>query len=186
MTTATKTRDKPHARIYAAWLLLTAWRNLTAHARALLVEMFAEYRPGLNGLLEWPQSRVAALLHCGNVKARDTLVELEKAGWIEVTRVGSFSGPRQATRYRLTWYSCDVTGDPASAAFLKAFVPPPKVIKRNRTGANQNRVGFYQTGQRVPDRTGEPQASTPVQITDALRNALMRKGLIPKTRVKAK
>lgn len=82
MTTATRLADKPHARIYAAWLLLPSWRNLSPHARALLVEMFAGYRPGLNGELEWPQSRVARLLQCGNVKAAETLVELEKAGWI--------------------------------------------------------------------------------------------------------
>lgn len=184
MTAATRLADKPHARIYSAWLLLPSWKNLTPHARALLVEMFAGYRPGLNGLLEWPQSRVAALLQCGNVKAHDTLVELEKAGWIEVTRAGSFTGPRPATLYRLTWYSCDLTGDPASAAFLKAFVPPRKVLKRNRTGANQKRAGFCQTSERVPDRTGEAYANAPVHITDALRNSLLRKGLIAKTRAK--
>ncbi len=81
-------------------------------ARCILVEMLAEYRPGNNGALEWQQSRVVAALRCGNVKANEAMVELEKAGWITVTHVGGFGGARRPTTYRLTQYACDVTGDP--------------------------------------------------------------------------
>ncbi len=178
MTTATKLKDLPHARIYHSWMPLPAWRNISPHARALLVEMKAAYRPGMNGRLEWPQSRVAALLHCGNVKAAETLVELEKAGWIEVTRAGAFAGARPSTLYRLTWYDCSVTGDPASKAFLTAFVPPRRVLKRNPTGANQNQTGCYQSSKQVLDSGGEAEKHAPIRITDALRKSLKGRGLI--------
>jgi hypothetical protein len=186
MTTATRLADKPHARIYASWLLLAAWRNISPHARALLVEMFAGYRPGMNGALEWPQSHVAKLLRCGNVKAAETLVELEKAGWIEVTRAGAFSGARPATHYRLTWYDCAVTGEPASKAFLTVFVAPRRVLKRNRTGSNGKQVRFYQSSKQVLDGSGSAMENPPLQISDALRKSLTQKGLIPKARAKAR
>lgn len=185
MTTATKYRDKPHARIYAEWQRLSAWRNISPHARALLVEMFLGYRPGLNGFLEWPQSTVAALLHCGNVKAAETLVELEKAGWIEVTRAGSFSGSRPATRYRLTYYPCNATGEPASMAFLTAFVPPKRVLKRNPTGSNGKQAGCDQSSKQVLDSSGAAGGNEPIPITDALRKSLVRKGLIASAKAKA-
>lgn len=180
MTAATRYKDKPHARLYAEWLRLPSWRNLSPHARALLVEMLASYRPGMNGYLEWPQSKVAALLWCGNVKAAETLVELEKAGWVEVTRAGSFTGLRPATHYRLTLHPCAATGDPASHAYLSAFLPPRKVRKRNPTGANGKPTGFHQSSQRVPSGSGESNEATPLRASDALRKALMKQGLIAK------
>lgn len=178
MTTATKHRDKPHARIYCEWLRLPAWRHLSPHARALLVEMFAGYRPGLNGFLEWPQSAVASLLRCGNVKAAATLVELEKAGWIEVTRAGTFSGNRLPTRYRLTFYPCSATGDPGSMAFLTAFVPPKPVLKRNRKGANGKQAGRRQASKQVLDSGGAADGDAPLRASEALRNVLLKQGII--------
>jgi hypothetical protein len=178
VTTATKYKDKPHARIYTEWTRLSAWQNISAHAKALLVEMFATYYVGTNGKLEWPQSKVAKLLRCGNLKADAVMVELEKAGWIEVTRAGTFSGARLPTLYRLTWYDCNLTGEPASKAFMTAFVPPPPALKRNPTGANGNQTRCRQSSKLVLSGTGEGDCSAPVPITDALRKSLKRKGLI--------
>jgi hypothetical protein len=180
MTTATKLADAAHARVYHSWMNLPAWRNISPHARALLIEILASYRPGQNGFLVWPQSRVAKVLQCGNVKAADTLVELEKAGWLEVTRAGAFSGARSATHYRLTYYPCAATGDPASKAFLAAFVPPKRVLKRNPTGANQKLNRCHQSASQVPVSIGDDSASQPIRISDTLRNSLIQKGLLPK------
>jgi hypothetical protein len=178
MTRATKFADKPHARIYSEWLRLSAWLNISPHARALVVEMFASYYVGTNGKLEWPQSKVAKLLRCGNLKADAVMVELEKAGWIEVTRAGTFSGARLPTLYRLTWYDCSVTGEPASKAFLRALVPPPKVPKRNLTGANGHRTRCHQSSKLVLSGTGEASSGAPIRISEALSKSLKRKGLI--------
>ena len=64
MPAATKYRDRPHARIYSAWLELPAWREASLAARCLLVEMLARYRPGENGRLEWSEWESAAA-HAG-------------------------------------------------------------------------------------------------------------------------
>jgi hypothetical protein len=178
MTKATKQTDKPHARIYHEWCLLPSWHNLSPHARALLVEMLAGYRPGTNGYLEWPQSRVAKTLHCGNTKADAVMVELEKAGWIEVTRAGSFSGPRPGTLYRLTTQPCDRTGNPPSHAYRTARPPRPRRSNKDLTDPNKNRTGFQLSETPVPVGTGRPANDTPVQITEALKKSLQRKGLI--------
>jgi hypothetical protein len=94
-------------------------------------------------------------------------------------------GARPSTLYRLTKYDCSLTGDPASHAYLTVFVPPRRVLKRNPTGTNQKLAGLYQSSQQVLDNSGEAPDNAPVPITDALRKSLMRKGLIPRTRVKS-
>lgn len=178
MTTATRLRDPAHARIYCHWFLLPAWHNLSAHARAILVEMLATFRPGTNGYLEWQQSRVAKTLHCGNAKADAVMVELEKAGWIEVTRVGTFAGARQATLYRLTTQPCDRTGQPASLAFQKARPQRPGRANKNQTGAKKNRTRFQLNDCLVPTAIGKPANDAPVHVSAALRMSLKRKGYI--------
>jgi hypothetical protein len=117
MPAATKYRDRPHARIYCAWLELPAWRELSLAARGLLVEMIAWYRPGENGRLEWSVRRVAEVLRASKSTASAALIELETIGWIEVMRAGSFSRKGRASLYALAMYTNDVTGEPATRAF---------------------------------------------------------------------
>jgi len=117
MTTATKYRDRPHARIYSAWVELPAWREASLAARCLLVEMLARYRPGENGRLEWPVRRVAEVLRISKTTAGQVLIELETIGWIVVMRAGSFSGKSRASLYALAMYTNDVTGEPPTRAF---------------------------------------------------------------------
>jgi hypothetical protein len=117
MPAANKYRDRPHARIYSAWLELPAWRELSLAARCLLVEMIAWYRPGENGRLEWSVRRVAEVLRVSKSTASVALIELETIGWIEVTRAGSFSRKGRASRYALAMYANDVTGEPATHTF---------------------------------------------------------------------
>lgn len=117
MAAATKYRDRPHARIYSAWVELPAWREASLAARCLLVEMLARYRPGENGRLEWSVRRVAEVLGVSKTTASAVLVELETIGWIVVMRTGSFSGKSRASLYALAMYINDVTGEPAARAF---------------------------------------------------------------------
>src|ERR1700751_3479640 len=113
MPSATKYRDRPHARIYSAWVELAAWREASIAARILLVEMLAKYRPGENGKLEWPVRRVAEVLGASKSTASAALRELETTGWITVTRVGNFSRKGRSSLYALAMFANDVTGDPA-------------------------------------------------------------------------
>jgi hypothetical protein len=117
MAAATKYRDRPHARIYSAWLELPAWREASLAARGLLVEMLGRYRPGENGKLEWPVRRVAEVLGVSKSTASTALIELETIGWIEVTRAGSFSRKGRASLYALAVYDNHVTGEPATRTF---------------------------------------------------------------------
>jgi DNA-binding transcriptional MocR family regulator len=117
MTTATKYRDRPHARIYSAWMELSAWRAVSIAARCLLVEMLTRYRPGDNGRLEWSVRDVAEVLGVSKSTASTALIELETTGWIEVTRAGSFSRKGRASFYALAMFTNDVTGEPATRTF---------------------------------------------------------------------
>ena len=117
MATATKNRDRPHARIYSAWLELPAWRAASIAARNLIVEMLARYRPGENGKLEWSVRRVAEVLGVSKSTASAALIELETIGWIGVMRAGSFSRKGRASLYALAMYNNDVTGEPATRTF---------------------------------------------------------------------
>jgi hypothetical protein len=117
MPRATKYHDRPHARIYFAWLELPAWRELSLAARGLLTEMLARYRPGDNGRLEWPVRRVAGVLRVSKSTAATALNELETTGWIEVTRVGNFSRKGRSSLYALATYANEVTGEPATHAY---------------------------------------------------------------------
>lgn len=117
MVTATKYRDRPHARIYSAWMELPAWRAASIAARCLLVEMLTRYRPGDNGRLEWSVRNVAEVLGVSKSTASAALIELETIGWIEVMRAGSFSRKGRASLYALAMYTNDVTGEPATSTF---------------------------------------------------------------------
>jgi DNA-binding transcriptional MocR family regulator len=117
MATATKFRDRPHARIYSTWVELAAWRAISIAARCLLVEMLTRYRPGDNGRLEWSVRDVAEVLGVSKSTASTALIELETTGWIEVTRAGSFSRKGRASLYALAMFTNDVTAEPATRTF---------------------------------------------------------------------
>lgn len=117
MPKASQYKDRSHARIYSAWLELPAWRAASIAARCLIVEMMGRYRPGENGKLAWPIRRVASVLGVSKSTASLVLTELETLGWIEVTRVGSFSRKSAASCYALAMFANDITGDPVTKAF---------------------------------------------------------------------
>lgn len=151
MTRATKHRDRAHARIYADWLDLPAWSHLSLAAKALLVEMLARYRPGDNGLLEWPVRKCAALLRCSLSTASVALNESEECGWIAVTRVGSFSRKSRSSLYRLTMFQNDVTGEPPTRDF--ETWQPNGSVRRCRIAKARSAV-----------RPGKQHSPTPVTI----------------------
>jgi hypothetical protein len=75
-----------------------------------------EYRPGLNGKLEWSCRKAANAIVVSKDRAARALIQLELLGWLTVERIGGFKS-RNAARYALTMFANDVTGDPASHAF---------------------------------------------------------------------
>jgi hypothetical protein len=117
MAKATNLRDRPHARIYAHWRQYPAWRALALVSRALLVEILLEYRPGLNGHLEWSCRKAAQAIGVSKDRAARALTQLELLGWLKVERIAKFGRRNAPARYALTMFANDVTGDPPSFAF---------------------------------------------------------------------
>src|SRR6516164_7231509 len=112
MARATNLRDRPHARIYAHWRVYPAWRNLSLAARALLVEIMLEYRPGFNGLLEWSCRKAARAIGVSKDTAASALTQLELLGWLNVERLARFGKSNAPACYALTMFANDVTGEP--------------------------------------------------------------------------
>jgi Transcriptional regulators len=104
MALATKHRDKPHARIYAEWMLLPAWRTLDCHARALIVELLTRYRPTDENHIILSDRKAATMLNCARPTAAKAIAQLVERGWLEIERVGSMKGPRckRGSAYALT------------------------------------------------------------------------------------
>ncbi len=117
MTRATRNRAAAHARIMSSWVELPTWRALSPVARSLLVEILARFRPGENGKLAWPVRKAADLLGVSKATAARALIELERNGWLSVTRVAGFGGRAKPATYLLAMFKNDVTGEPASNAF---------------------------------------------------------------------
>ena len=137
MAKATKLADRPHARIYAHWLELPAWKAIRREAQLLLVYMLCDYRPAKNSRLEWSLTRVQTVLHCSRTIASESLTDLEKNGWIAVCRVGRFAGSRQASLYRLTMHASEAEDLPKTEEFLRIRNPARPGRKKNRTGSNK-------------------------------------------------
>src|SRR4051794_2389270 len=96
--------DRPHARVYADWLDLPAFRALSSPAVNLLVHILARHRPGENGRLNWSVRRAADALKASKTTAARALDELEQHGWLACTAVGRFGCRSRSSRYRLTMF----------------------------------------------------------------------------------
>lgn len=104
MALATKQRDRPHARIYAEWMHLPAWKALKAESVALLVHTMATYRPNDGNCFEISDRRAAELARCSRPTAARALANLVDHGWLEIERIGKITGTLNSrkSRYSLT------------------------------------------------------------------------------------
>jgi hypothetical protein len=100
MARSTRPLEKAHARIYAWWLELPAWRNLSPPAVALLIALLVEYRPGTPAVT-LSDERAGRLIGMSDSSGLRAVQELEKWGWLEALYPGSFVRGRAPT-YVLT------------------------------------------------------------------------------------
>jgi hypothetical protein len=112
--------DAPHVRLYR-WLLdAPAYLSLTCAARAVLVEIARNYDGMNNGRIGLSVRRVSERCNIARGTASRAFTELQERGFIECTTKGAFSRKVQhASEWRLTWWSCDVTGASPTKEFLK-------------------------------------------------------------------
>ena len=119
MARASQFRDRRHARIYAHWLRLPAWRGLSGDGVKLLIHMLAHYQPGENGLNDFSARQAGEAIGKSKTQGARALNELENTGWISVCRVGKFQARNRPSRYALATYPNDATGEAATMAFME-------------------------------------------------------------------
>lgn len=170
MTKATKFRDRPHARVYADWRDLPAWRTLTLVARAVLVEVMLDYRPGMNGRLEWSCRKAAAAVGVSKATAARALTELELKGWLRVERVAGFARRTSPSLYSLTMFKDDLNHDPPSRAF-EIWTPNTAMPKPIRVSPEGHEGLTRGTRQSCPRDTAADSGG-PVHVSDALKSSL--------------
>ncbi len=105
-----KSRAPRFSAIYHWEMDLPAWRHLSAHGRALLIEFRRKYNGSNNGEIAMSVRDAARLVGCHKDTAVKALRELEQKGWIRMARTGSFHWKveargrkhRAATTWRIT------------------------------------------------------------------------------------
>jgi hypothetical protein len=112
--------DAPHVRFYD-WLLTSpAYLSLNCPARAVLIEVTRLYKGNNNGQLGLSVRRASERCNVARGTAARAFAELHERGFIELVTKGAFSRKSpHASEWRLTFNTCDVTGELASKAFMR-------------------------------------------------------------------
>lgn len=90
--------------LYEFEIACPAYRQMTLHGRALLIEFRMIYNGTNNGSIGMSVRRAADLLNCGKNRAEKALQELQDKGWIVRTGKGSFDQKtgKRSTTWRIT------------------------------------------------------------------------------------
>jgi DNA-binding transcriptional regulator YhcF (GntR family) len=97
-----------------------AWRSLSLPARATLIEAAAFFRGDNNGYLALGTRILGERTGKSKATISRALTELEDKRFIEATFRGTYTiKNRKSSEYRLTWLSCDRTGERRSNAFMQ-------------------------------------------------------------------
>ena len=158
---------------------------LSLASRALLVEILMEYRPGLNGRLEWSCRKAAQAIGVSKDRAARALTQLELLGWLTCERVALFGRRKAPARYALTLYPNDETGEPASFAF-EVIQPDNPLLCQQHPVASEGQRG------RIPGTTASRSKDTNgrvggfVTVSDALKSSPIFRGPTGKPRSRSK
>lgn len=94
-----------------------AWQSLDANSRAIYPEIAKLYRGNNNGRIGFSARQAARAIQVSTATAARAIIHLQDRGFIVAVTKGHFAHKRQATRWRLTEFNCDVTGQPATREF---------------------------------------------------------------------
>ena len=106
--------------LYHDMIARAAWKSLNGNAQALYVHIAARYNGKNNGWISFSAREAAQVLHSSKETAARPIKFLIDRGFITVAKRSGFNlkrGQDRATEYRLTEYSCNVTGKPATYKF---------------------------------------------------------------------
>ena len=108
-----------HVPLYRWMLDGPAYLSLSCQARAVLLEIARGHDGTNNGRLGLSVRRASQRCNIARGTAQRALVELQDRGFVDCMTKGAFSRKApHATEWRLTWWSCDVTGELASKKFM--------------------------------------------------------------------
>lgn len=115
-----------HVRIYH-WIMKTpAWKDLSAYAVRVYIDMAARYGgPGSNnGRISYSSREAGAVCHRNKNIGAAALADLKDHGFIVPMVRGGFNvKKRHATEWRLTEFPCDVTRQPPTCDFKDWRLP---------------------------------------------------------------
>jgi sulfite reductase beta subunit-like hemoprotein len=108
-----------YVRLTYGMMQSQAWRSLDGNARAIYVELAMLYFGAgtNNGRIGFSVRQAAQTIHVSKDTAARAMSHLQERGFIVATTKGRFVRKRHATRWRLTEFECDLTGQPASRDF---------------------------------------------------------------------
>jgi hypothetical protein len=109
-----------HVRLYYWLLECPAWRDLNPVEQALYLLLCQRYNGANNGRLGLSVRDAGEALHVGKNTAARAFQGLQVHGFVVMVRKGHFDRKqRHASEWKLTAFDCDVTGEPASKAFMR-------------------------------------------------------------------
>ena len=114
-----KRTEERFVRLTHSMMQSQAWRSLDGNARAIYAELAMLYRgPDTNnGRIGFSVRQAAHAINVSKDTAARAMRHLQERGFIVATTKGSFASKRHATRWWLTVFNCDLTGQPASRDF---------------------------------------------------------------------
>jgi hypothetical protein len=96
-----------------------AYLSLSCQARAVLLEIARGHDGTNNGRLGLSVRRASERCNIARGTAHRASAELEERGFVDCMTKGAFSRKvPHASEWRLTWWSCDVTGQLPSKKFM--------------------------------------------------------------------
>jgi Helix-turn-helix domain len=113
-----------------------AWEGLSAQARAVLIQIAKRYNGTNNGALSVSVRELERECRINKDTAGKAARALVEAGFLELAQAGSFKYKmRHAAVYRLTWFTCDVTGARGSRAWKVHNATQDQLADFHRLGA---------------------------------------------------
>jgi hypothetical protein len=128
----------PFVQIFKYMLKSPAWRSLKPAARVLFIELASRYNGSNNGFLGLSGRDAAKACKCAQNTALDGFKALEDVGLVTCMTPGGFNrNDRRASEWRINTHRCDVTGKPATKAFMAWQPEGSKTERRLKPDAPQ-------------------------------------------------
>jgi hypothetical protein len=112
-----RTTAERYVRLTHRMMQTKAWRTLDGNARAIYLALATLYHGSNNGRIGLSVRQAAEAIQVSKNTAARAMGVLQERGFIVAIEKGRFNLQRHATRWRLTEFKCDLTGQPASRDF---------------------------------------------------------------------